>query len=81
MKPTFYSELSEGANILHQQILAAAGKNSEIRTLYKGCQLLFSPLIERPKILLIGFNPGGGYFNWHGKIVEEFEPMKAWNIT
>ena len=77
MKPTFYSELSEGANILHQQILAASGKNSEIRTLYKGCQLLFSPLIERPKILLIGFNPGGGYYNWHGKIVEEFQPMKA----
>ena len=77
MKPTFYSELSEGANILHQQILAASGKNSEIRTLYKGCQLLFSPLFERPKILLIGFNPGGGYYNWHGKIVEEFQPMKA----
>lgn len=77
MKSTFYSEISEGANLLHNQILAAAGKNPEIKTLYKGCQLLFSPLVERPKMLLIGFNPGGGYYNWHGKIVEEFEPLQA----
>ena len=26
---------------------------------------------------MIGFNPGGGYYNWHGKIVEEFQPMQA----
>ncbi|TRO66965.1 hypothetical protein [Christiangramia sabulilitoris] len=77
MKPTNYSEISEGANLLHQQILAAGRENPEIKALYKGCQLLFSPLQERPKILLIGFNPGGGYYKWHGKIVEEFEPMEA----
>lgn len=77
MKPTFYSEISEGTNLLHHQILAASGKNPEIKSLYKGSQLLFSPLLQRPKILLIGFNPGGGYYHWHGKIVEEFEPMAA----
>lgn len=77
MKPTYYSEISEGATTLHQQILTAGKENPEITTLYKGCQVLFSPLLERPKILLIGFNPGGGYFNWHGKIVEEFQPLNA----
>ncbi|MDT0688759.1 hypothetical protein RM549_03130 [Salegentibacter sp. F188] len=77
MKPTFYSEVSEGAYHLHQQILAAAGKHPEITTLYKGCQLLFSPLLQRPKILLIGFNPGGGYYKHHGSIVENLEPMQA----
>ena len=77
MTPTYYSEISEGANIVHQQILAAAKDNSEIKSLYRGCQLLFSPLLECPKILLIGFNPGGGYYNWHGRIVEEFQPLQA----
>jgi hypothetical protein len=78
MKPaSIYSEISEGALLLHQQIVGLAKENPEIQSLYKGCQLLFSPLIQQPKILLIGFNPGSGYFNWHGKIVEEFQPMKA----
>lgn len=78
MKPaSTYSEISEGALLLHQQIVGLAKENPEIQSLYKGCQLLFSPLIQRPKILLIGFNPGGGYYNWHGKILEEVQPMKA----
>ena len=77
MKPTNYSEISDGANLLHQQILTAGRNNSEIKSLYKGCQLLFSPLLHQPKILLIGFNPGGGYYKWHGKIAEEFQPMQA----
>lgn len=77
MKPTYYSELSGGAILLHQQILEAARTNPEIDTLYKGCQLLYSPLIQNPKILLIGFNPGGGYFKHHGFMAENFEPMSA----
>lgn len=76
MTPTYYSEISEEAFLMHQQILAAAKNNPEITSLYKGCQLLYSPLLERPKIILIGFNPGGGYYNWHGKIVEEFQPLQ-----
>jgi hypothetical protein len=48
-----------------------------VKELYKGCQVFFSPLLYQPEFLLIGFNPGGGYFKWHGKIVENFEPMQA----
>jgi len=66
MIPTsVFSEISEEALFLHKQILIAAEGNAEIKSLYKGCQLLFSPLIQKPKILLIGFNPGGGYFKHH----------------
>jgi hypothetical protein len=72
-----FSEISEQALLLHKQIRSEADRNPEIKSLYKGCQLLFSPLMERPKILLIGFNPGGGYHNWHGEILEEFQPMEA----
>lgn len=70
-----FSEISREASFIHNQICREAEKNQGIKSLYKGCQLLFSPLLERPKILLIGFNPGGGYFSWHGKIAENFEPM------
>ncbi len=72
-----FSEISEEALLLHKRILVAAEENEEIKSLYKGCQLLFSRLIHKPKILLIGFNPGGGYFKHHGSIAENFEPMQA----
>lgn len=56
---SIFSEISEGAFLLHQQIVELARENPEIQSLYKGCQLLFSPLLQRPKILLIVFNSGG----------------------
>lgn len=72
-----FSEISEEAFLLHHKILEATEDSPQIKELYKGCQLLFSPLISNPKFILIGFNPGGGYAKWHGKIVEEFTPMPA----
>ena len=74
---TNYSAIAEEIRCYHNQILQESNQNSRVKELYKGCQVLFSPLLHRPKYLLIGFNPGGGYFNWHGKIAEEFEPMPA----
>src|SRR5690606_25915377 len=76
MTPTSpFSEISEKALFFHKQILTAAENDAEIKSLYKGCQILFSPLIYKPKILLIGFNPGGGYFKYNGEVAEIFEPM------
>ena len=72
-----YSALAEKIKSCHSLILKETKRNSKIKELYKGCQILFSPLIEKPEFLFIGFNPGGGYYKWHGRIVEEFEPMKA----
>lgn len=39
---------------------------------YRGTQILYSPLRYKPKFLLIGINPGPGYFNKYGKNVEKF---------
>ena len=72
-----FTVLTDEVQNYHKLILEAASKDSRVEELYKGCQILFSPLIEKPKYLLIGFNPGGGYYKWHGKIVEHFEPMPA----
>ena len=74
---TNYSKTCEEIKYYHKQILEEANHNSKIKELYKGCQVLFSPLHPKPKFLLIGFNPGGGFYNWHGEIVEQFEPMPA----
>lgn len=74
MKPaSIFSEISEGAFLLHQQIVGLAKKDPEIQFLYKGCQVLFSPLLERPKILLFRFKPGGFIFHGHIKIVKQLK--------
>ena len=64
-----YSVVAEEIRYYHTLILQESNQNSRIKDLYKGCQVLFSPLLHQPKYLLIGFNPGGGYHKWHGKIV------------
>lgn len=71
------SSISDEIKSYHNLILKESEKDSRIKELYRGCQILFSPLYNKPEFLLIGFNPGGGYAKWHGKIVEEFEPMQA----
>jgi len=72
-----FTVLTDEVQNYHKLILEAASKDSRVEELYKGCQILFSPLIKKPKYLLIGFNPGGGYYKWHGKIVEAFGPMQG----
>jgi len=72
-----YSAITEEIKKYHSLILKECQNNPRINEIYKGCQILFSPLFEKPEFLLIGFNPGGGYHKWHGKIVEQFEPMPA----
>ena len=62
---------------LHLQIMECVEKSPGIAQLYKGCQIWYSPILVKPKILLIGFNPGAGYFNWEGKVVEQFEHLTA----
>jgi len=71
-----YSAIADEIKYYHDLILKESNKDSRIKELYKGCQILFSPL-RKPEFLLVGFNPGGGYAKWHGKIVQEFEPMQA----
>ncbi|WP_034919670.1 hypothetical protein [Gillisia sp. CAL575] len=70
-----YSAITEKIKKYHSLILKECQNNPRINEIYKGCQVLFSPLFEKPEFLLIGFNPGGGYHKWHGKIVEQFDPM------
>lgn len=70
-----YEAIAHEIKSLHQEIKSIGKNNLKIRSLYKGCHILFSPLIYKPHYLLIGFNPGGGYYKHHGKIAENFQSM------
>ena len=46
---------------------------------FRGIQILFTPLIHKPKFMFIGINPGAGYYNYEGnksKYVKRLSPMK-----
>ena len=45
-----------------------------IKEVYKGFQILFSPLTINPEFMFIGINPGAGYFNSTGNLVNRLEP-------
>lgn len=63
-----------------KQVIEEIEKNDvvfkKIEKYYKGVQILFSNLIHKPKIMLIGINPGDGYFKQKGERVKKFEPEK-----
>lgn len=42
---------------------------------YKGIQVLFSPLIYKPKVMFIGINPGAGFFNWKKRPVKRYSAL------
>lgn len=66
-----FSALAEEIKSYHSLFLKETEKNPKIKELYKGCQILFSPLIEISKAL----NPAKYYHKLDGKTVEEFEHM------
>lgn len=42
---------------------------------YKGIQVLFSPLVYKPKVMFIGINPGAGFFNWKKRPVKRYSAL------
>jgi len=63
---------------VNEKILSLCEQNSKIKELYKGCQIYFSPLIKNPNLMLIGINPGSGFYKANKKIVQEFEPLEKY---
>ena len=69
-----FKELENEVKELNDKIKSLCMNNIELSNLYKGCQIYFSDIVINPTIMLIGFNPGAGYFHHNNKIIEEFEP-------
>jgi hypothetical protein len=42
------------------EVAAAVAKNPAVQPFYKGWRVFFGPVLSRPKVLLVGINPGNG---------------------
>jgi hypothetical protein len=75
-----YQELANEVKIVHHVIKKLTEKDEELKQMFCGTDIMFSPLdIDskcKNKILLLGFNPGCGYYKEHGKIIEDFDEGK-----
>jgi hypothetical protein len=67
--------LQNEVKVIHKKILAECKENDALRELYKGCQIYYNKLYPKQDIMLLGINPGSGYWRANHKPVEEFDPM------
>ena len=64
---------------VNEKILSLCEQNSKLKELYKGCQIYFSPLVKNPDLMLIGINPGSGFYKANkNQIVQKFEPLEKY---
>ncbi len=71
-----YNQLKHEVESVLEKIEADENAMRNIDKYNKGVQILFSNLIHKPKIMLVGINPGDGYFKQHGKRVRKFDIQK-----
>lgn len=69
--------VKEFAEKIHQELLMRCRQNpnSNLSLVYKGSQIYYSQRILKPKVLIVGINPGAGYFTSKNTRVENFEPL------
>lgn len=77
-----YQNLVEQVKTLNESFINEIEKNpnGELKKVYKGCQILFSPLIFKPKFMFMGINPGAGFYNHkdnNKNCVLKYEPEKT----
>ncbi len=68
-----YNQLKEEVDSTVREIESDENTMKSIVKYYKGVQILFSNLTHRPKIMLVGINPGEGYYKQHGKRVRKLD--------
>jgi|TARA_R100000479_G_scaffold130736_1_gene68775 uracil-DNA glycosylase len=73
--PAKYIELKNEVESYYLDYETNADVKNRTEKYYKGIQILFSPLILKPKIMFIGINPGAGFYNYNGKHVKRFSPL------
>jgi hypothetical protein len=57
---------------LNDKIISLCAKDTELNKLYKGCQIYFTPIRIKPDIMILGINPGAGYFRINNQPVQMF---------
>lgn len=71
-----FKNISNEVNDVNNRIIALTEKSKELKNLYKGCQILFSPLLYKPRVLFMGINPGDGYQRQNKHPVLKLTPQK-----
>ena len=69
-----FEELQNEVININNKILDLCKKDNEIKNLYKGCQIYFSPIRINPEIMILGINPGAGFYKNNNQIAQQFEP-------
>ena len=74
-----YQKIANEVAILNKELLAEIelNPNGDLKKVYKGCQILYSPLVFNPKFMFIGINPGAGYSNYEKKYVEKYLELES----
>jgi hypothetical protein len=58
----------------NKKIVDLSKTNSEVKRLYKGCEVYFTPWIRNPDLMLVGINPGAGFYKQYKEIIQSFTP-------
>lgn len=58
------------------KIIEISKSDEKVKDLYKGVQIYFSRIQEKPKFMFLGINPGSGYFDYNHECVYRFEPLE-----
>jgi len=59
-----------------KELLEEAETDDRIEELFRGIQVLYSPVTVRPEVLIIGLNPGSGHFTHEGELVDKVMPLQ-----
>ena len=66
-------KVSYEVKIFHEKLIKLKSNNQELERLFYGTQVFYSP-VKKSNLLILGFNPGPGYYNKEKKLVEKFNP-------
>lgn len=77
MDTKIIAELTEEAKSIDSKLTALFETDEEIRNVFRGTSLWYSPIVENPEVMFLGINPGAGFYNNNNnQLCHFFEPLK-----
>lgn len=76
MEKDVLDALTDEARSIHARLSALCETDDEIRALYRGASLWFSPVAENPDVMFLGINPGAAFYKTNHALCAFFEPLE-----
>lgn len=77
MEKIILEKLKNEAKSLDSKLTSLYSTDEEIRNLFRGTSLWYSPIVENPDVMFLGINPGAGFYNNNNnQLCHFFEPLK-----